>query len=74
MGANEEHVAELLIFQSLPDWATTKLASISVLRDRFGISQKIEFYTYDELKNTINFSRLINLNLDDGIFLFSKDI
>ena len=47
--------------------ATTKLASISApLRDRFGISQKIEFYTYDELKQIIvNFSRLINLNLED---------
>jgi Holliday junction DNA helicase RuvB len=47
--------------------ATTKLASISApLRDRFGISQKIEFYTYDELKQIIvNFARLINLNLDD---------
>ena len=47
--------------------ATTKLASISApLRDRFGISQKIEFYTYDELKQIIvNYSRLINLNLDD---------
>jgi len=48
--------------------ATTKLASISSpLRDRFGISQKIEFYTYDELKHIIiNFSRLIDLNLDDA--------
>ena len=47
--------------------ATTKLASISApLRDRFGISQKIEFYRYDELKQIIlNFSRLINLNLDN---------
>jgi len=47
--------------------ATTKLASISApLRDRFGISQKIDFYTYDELKQIIvNYSRLINLNLDD---------
>ena len=47
--------------------ATTKLASISApLRDRFGISQKIEFYTHDELKQIIlNFSRLINLNLND---------
>jgi len=47
--------------------ATTKLASISApLRDRFGISQKIDFYTYDELKQIIvNFSRLIKLNLDD---------
>jgi len=47
--------------------ATTKLASISApLRDRFGISQKIEFYTYDELKQIIdNFSRLINLNIDN---------
>jgi len=47
--------------------ATTKLASISApLRDRFGITQKIEFYTYDELKQIIvNFSRLVNFNLDD---------
>ena len=47
--------------------ATTKLASISEpLRDRFGIFQKIEFYTYDELKKIIdNFSRLINLNIDN---------
>jgi len=47
--------------------ATTKLASISApLRDRFGLSQKIEFYTYDELKLIIvNFSRLININLDE---------
>ena len=47
--------------------ATTKLASISApLRDRFGISQKIEFYTCDELKQIIvNFARLINFNLDD---------
>ena len=38
--------------------ATTKLASISApLRDRFGISHKIEFYTYNELKKIIeNFS------------------
>jgi len=47
--------------------ATTKLASISSpLRDRFGISQKIEFYTNNDLKQIIlNFSRLINLNLED---------
>jgi len=47
--------------------ATTKLASVSApLRDRFGLSQKIEFYTYDELKQIINnFSRIINLSLDD---------
>ncbi len=47
--------------------ATTKLASISApLRDRFGISQKIEFYTCDELKQIIiNFSKLLNFNLDD---------
>ena len=47
--------------------ATTKLASISApLRDRFGISQKIEFYTNDELKQIIvKFAQLINLNLDD---------
>ena len=47
--------------------ATTKLASISApLRDRFGISQKIEFYSYDELQKIIlQFSSLINLNLED---------
>ncbi len=47
--------------------ATTKLASISApLRDRFGLSQKIDFYTYDELKQIIiNFSQLLNLNLED---------
>ncbi len=47
--------------------ATTKLASISApLRDRFGLFHKVEFYTNDELKQIIiNFSRLININLDD---------
>jgi Holliday junction DNA helicase RuvB len=47
--------------------ATTKLASISApLRDRFGMSEKIEFYKNDELKKIIaNFSRLINLKIDD---------
>ena len=47
--------------------ATTKLASISApLRDRFGISQKIGFYTYDDLKQIIvNFSHLKNLKIDD---------
>ena len=47
--------------------ATTKLASISTpLRDRFGISQKIEFYSNDELQQIIlKFSRLININLQD---------
>ena len=47
--------------------ATTKLASISApLRDRFGISQKIEFYKNDEIKQIIyNYARLINVNLDD---------
>jgi len=47
--------------------ATTKLASISApLRDRFGISQRIEFYSNNELQQIIlNFSRLINLNLED---------
>jgi len=47
--------------------ATTKLASISApLRDRFGITEKIDLYTDDELKQIIiNFSKLINLNLDD---------
>jgi len=46
--------------------ATTKLASISSpLRDRFGIAQKVEFYTIDELKQIIlNFSRLINIKLE----------
>ena len=48
--------------------ATTKLASISPpLRDRFGISQKIEFYSNDELQQIIfKFSNLINLNLEDN--------
>ncbi len=47
--------------------ATTKLASISApLRDRFGICHKIEFYSFDDLKQIIvNFSQLINLTLDD---------
>ena len=47
--------------------ATTKLASISgPLRDRFGLSQKIDFYTHEELKQIIvNFSQLLNLNLED---------
>ena len=46
--------------------ATTKLASISApLRDRFGISQKIAFYSNDELQQIIlNFSRLINVDLE----------
>ena len=45
--------------------ATTKLASISApLRDRFGLIQKIEFYSNDELQEIIlNFSNLINLEL-----------
>ena len=48
--------------------ATTKLASISApLRDRFGISQKVEFYTHGELKQIIvNFAQLINISLDDA--------
>ena len=48
--------------------ATTKLASISApLRDRFGLSQKIDFYTHDELKQIIvNFSKQLNLNLEDA--------
>ena len=47
--------------------ATTKLASISApLRDRFGISHKLEFYTNDELKQiVVNFAGLINLTIDD---------
>ncbi len=47
--------------------ATTKLASISSpLRDRFGISHKLEFYSDDELQRIIlNFSRLINIQLED---------
>ena len=46
--------------------ATTKLASISIpLRDRFGISHKIEFYSNDELQKIIlNFSSLINLTIE----------
>ena len=48
--------------------ATTKLASISApLRDRFGISYKIQFYTNEELKQIIiNFARLINIDLEDA--------
>ena len=47
--------------------ATTKLASLSApLRDRFGISQKVEIYSNHELKQIIsNFSRLINLDIED---------
>ena len=47
--------------------ATTKLASISApLRDRFGISQKIEYYSDDELKQIIlNYSRLIHVDMDE---------
>ncbi len=47
--------------------ATTKFASISApLRDRFGICQKIEFYSVDELQEIIfNFSTLINLHLEN---------
>tara|TARA_Y100001970_G_scaffold181339_1_gene220706 strand:- start:1206 stop:2258 length:1053 start_codon:yes stop_codon:yes gene_type:complete len=47
--------------------ATTKLASISTpLRDRFGISQKIEFYSNDELQQIIlKFSRLIKIDIQD---------
>ena len=47
--------------------ATTKLASISApLRDRFGISHKLEFYSNNELKQIIiNFSEIINLNIED---------
>ena len=47
--------------------ATTKLASISApLRDRLGLSLKIDFYTHEELKQIIvNFSQLLNLNLED---------
>ena len=46
--------------------ATTKLASISTpLRDRFGLCQKIEFYSNDELQQIIfNFSNLINIQLE----------
>ena len=47
--------------------ATTKLASISPpLRDRFGLCQKIEFYSNDELQQIIlNFSNLINLHFEN---------
>ena len=58
--------------------ATTKLASISApLRDRFGISQKLEYYTIDELKKIIfNFARLIKLDLDDeaSIAILKEDL
>ena len=47
--------------------ATTKLASISApLRDRFGLCQKIEFYSNDELQQIIlNFSNLINIQVEN---------
>ena len=47
--------------------ATTKLASISApLKDRFGLCQKIEFYSNHELQQIIlNFSNLINLQLQN---------
>ncbi|MAN49205.1 MAG: Holliday junction branch migration DNA helicase RuvB [Flavobacteriales bacterium] len=47
--------------------ATTKLAAISPpLRHRFGLSQKIEFYSNAELKQIIiNFAHLINIKLED---------
>ena len=47
--------------------ATTKLASISApLRDRFGISHKIEFYSIEELQKIIfNFAELLDLNLEN---------
>ena len=47
--------------------ATTKFASISApLRDRFGLCQKVEFYTNDELQQIIlNFSNLINLKFEN---------
>ena len=56
--------------------ATTKLASISApLRDRFGMSHKIEFYTHDELKRIINnFARLINIRLDDEASYYLANI
>ncbi len=55
--------------------ATTKLASISApLRDRFGISHKIEFYTNQELQQIIiNFARLITINIEDeASYLIAK--
>ena len=55
--------------------ATTKFSSISApLRDRFGICQKIEFYSNDELKQIIlNFALLINLNLEkEACFTLAK--
>ncbi len=47
--------------------ATTKLASMSApFKDRFGLCQKIEFYSNHELQQIIfNFSKLINLQLND---------
>ena len=48
--------------------ATTKFASISSpLRDRFGICQKIEFYSNNELQEIIiKFSDLINIQLENA--------
>ncbi len=55
--------------------ATTKLASISSpLKDRFGLCQKIEFYSNHELQQIIfNYSNLINLQLkNDACCALSK--
>ena len=55
--------------------ATTKLASISTpLRDRFGICQKIEFYSNNELQQIIsNFANLINITLEnDACYSLAK--
>ncbi len=47
--------------------ATTKLASISSpLRDRFGLCQKFDFYSNNELQQIIlNYSNLINLKIEN---------
>ena len=67
MGANRGARCRII---NLPKFtligATTKLSSISApLRDRFGLSHKIEFYSINELQQIIhNFSNLINLQLE----------
>ncbi len=47
--------------------ATTRAGSLtSPLRDRFGISQRLEFYNFDELNTIVKrSSRILNINIDD---------
>jgi len=47
--------------------ATTRAGSLtSPLRDRFGISQRLEFYNFDELSTIVKRSAgILNINIDD---------